>query len=313
MVIGLRARGYGRKKRSPLLPMRKFATLAAAALLILAYSPSPQARSPSPLHTLWSIKGKTNTVYLLGSVHFLRPSEQLPAAVDAAYQDAEQLVMEIDMDDLDPLAAQQTTMELGMLPEDQTLESELGAATYAKVARQAQDIGVDPQIINHFRPWLAAMTLVQLQLLRQGLDPESGVEKRLTARATADGKKITGFETLQEQLGMLANLSRDQQREFLLYSVEDAEHAAREIDELIAAWREGDVKALAQLLSREFNQFPDLYRPLTVDRNRRWAPHIEALLNERDDYLVVVGALHLVGRNSVIELLEKDGYTVTQQ
>jgi uncharacterized protein YbaP (TraB family) len=295
--------------------MQKITALTICALLALAHGAPALAASPadSAHHTLWSVKGKTNTVYLLGSVHFLRPSEQLPAAVDAAYKDAEKLVMEIDMDDLDPLAAQETTMELGMLPEDQTLESELGAAAYAKVARQAQDMGIDPQIINHFRPWLAAMTLVQLQLLKQGLDPESGVEKRLTALAVSDGKKITGLETLQEQLGMLANLSREQQREFLLYSVADAQNAGREIDEMIAAWRVGDIKALAQILSREFNQFPDLYRPLTVDRNRRWAPHIEALLNEHDDYLVVVGALHLVGKNSVIDLLEKDGYTVTQQ
>ena len=294
--------------------MHKINPLAACALLALAYSTSPLAAgSPEGHHTLWTVKGKTNTVYLLGSVHFLRPSEQLPAAVDAAYKDAEQLVMEIDMDDLDPLAAQQTTMELGMLPEDDSLESEVGASTYAKVVRQAQDIGLDPQILNRFRPWLAAMTLVQLQLLKQGLDPESGVEQRLTARATSDGKKITGLETLEEQLGMLANLPSDQQRQFLLYSIEDADNAAREIDKMLAAWRIGDVAALAQLLSREFNQFPALYRPLTVDRNRRWAPHIEALLNEHDDYLVVVGALHLVGKDSVIDLLQKDGYTVTQQ
>ena len=294
--------------------MHKINSLAACALLALAYSTSPLAAgSAAGHHTLWTVKGKTNTVYLLGSVHFLRPSEQLPAAVDAAYKDAEQLVMEIDMDDLDPLAAQQTTMELGMLPEDDSLESEIGASTYAKVVRQAQDIGLDPQILNRFRPWLAAMTLVQLQLLKQGLDPESGVEQRLTARATSDGKKITGLETLQEQLGMLANLPSDQQRQFLLYSIEDADNAAREIDKMLAAWRIGDVAALAQLLSHEFNQFPALYRPLTVDRNRRWAPHIEALLNEHDDYLVVVGALHLVGKDSVIDLLQKDGYTVTQQ
>ncbi|HEY4369908.1 MAG TPA: TraB/GumN family protein [Steroidobacteraceae bacterium] len=301
--------------------MRKFATLAACAALFLVTAPwpiahsQPQSRQPAAEthHTLWSVKGRTNTVYLLGSVHFLRPTEQLPAAVDAAYKDAEKLVMEIDMDDLDPLAAQQTTMELGMLPADRTLEAELGADAYAKVAKQAHELGLEPQILNRLRPWLAAMTLVQLQLVKQGLDPESGVEQQLTARAVADRKPITGFETLQEQLGMLANLSRDQQREFLLYSVEDAEQAARDIDELIAAWRQGDTKALGQLLSREFERYPALYRPLTVDRNRRWVPQIEALLNEKDDYLVVVGALHLVGKNSVIELLEKDNYKVTQQ
>lgn len=266
-----------------------------------------------PNHTLWSIKGKSNTVYLLGSVHFLSPQEKLPAAMDDAYKDAERLVMEIDMDDLDPAAMQQTTMELGLLPEGKTLESELGKPTYEKIATFAKEIGVDPALLNRFRPWLAAITLVQLQLMKMGLDPNSGVEQRLTARAQADGKEISGLETLPEQLGMLANLSARQQREFLEYSVEDAERAAKEIDSLIAAWRVGDTQSLAKLLQEGFDKYPEIYRPLTVDRNRKWIPEIEGLLREREDYLVIVGALHLVGKDSVVELLQGKGYRVLQQ
>ncbi len=263
-------------------------------------------------HALWSLKGKSNTVYLLGSVHFLKPSDQLPEAVDAAYRDAEQLVMEIDMDDLDPLVVQQTTMELGLLPEGKTLESELGPGAYAEVAKQARAIGVDPALLNRFRPWLAAMTLVQFQLMKQGLNPESGVEQRLTARATADGKEITGFETIEQQLGLLAGLPADQQREFLMYSVEDAENAAQEIDELLTAWRTGNTDALARLLAEGFEKYPDLYRPLTVDRNRQWITRIEDLLDDSDDYLIIVGALHLVGKESVIDLLENKGHKIRQ-
>jgi uncharacterized protein YbaP (TraB family) len=114
-------------------------------------------------------------------------------------------------------------------------------------------------------------------------------------------------------LGMLANLSAKQQREFLEYSVEDAERAAQEIDALIAAWRVGDTKSLAKLLQEGFDKYPEIYRPLTVDRNRKWIPEIENLLRERDDYLVIVGALHLVGKDSVVELLQGKGYRVTQQ
>jgi uncharacterized protein len=286
----------------------------AAALLglLLTCPQCPAAQSAPAHHALWSLKGKTNTVYLLGSVHFLAESEQLPSVVDDAYRDAEALLMEIDMDDLDPLEAQQTTLELGVLPPDQSLEQLLGAAAYAKVAAQAQDIGIEPELLNHFRPWLAAMTLVQLHLMKMGLDPNSGVERRLTARASADGKPIQGLETMRQQLGMLAQLPDKQQREFLLYSVEDTERATREIDELLTAWRQGDTVALAKLLQEGFDEYPDLYRPLTIDRNRRWIPSIEALLDERDDYLIVVGTLHLVGKQSVIELLEQRGHRVTQ-
>lgn len=263
-------------------------------------------------HTLWSLHGKSNTVYLLGSVHFLKPSERLPAAVDQAYQDAEKLVMELDMDDLDPLAMQQITMELGLLPQDRTLESELGAAAYSRVSAQARQFGIDPALLSRFRPWLAAMTLVQLQLMKQGLDPNAGVEQQLTARASADGKEIIGLETLQQQLGMLASLPSERQREFVMYSVEDTERASQEIDQLISAWRTGDTRTLARLLAEGFEKYPDLYRPLTVERNRKWIASIEDLLDDSDDYLVVVGTLHLVGKDSVIDLLERKGYKVTQ-
>jgi uncharacterized protein len=286
-----------------------------AFLLVLIFSLQPSAfglRAAEPAAVLWSLQGKTNTVFLLGSVHFLRPSEELPKAINAAYAEAEQLLMEIDMDDLDPLHAQQVTLELGMLPEGQTLESQLGAATYAKVSEHAKAVGIDPILINRFRPWLAALTLVQLQLMKMGLDANSGIEQRFVARAAQDKKEIRGLETLREQLAMMANLPAKQQREFLLYSVEDTERATREIDELIAAWRTGDTDQLSALMAEGFEQYPDLYRPLTVDRNRKWIAPIEDLLDDRDDYLVIVGALHLVGKDSVIELLEKGGHKVVR-
>jgi uncharacterized protein YbaP (TraB family) len=305
--------------RIPIARIRKCRShLAAGLAALLVSSPATLAANTASAvaeaqHTLWSIKGKTNTVYLLGSVHFLSPAERLPDVMDDAYRDAERLVMEIDMDDLDPLATQQTVIELGLLPEGATLESEIGADAYKKVAAYANELGMDAATLNRFRPWLAAMTLVQLQLRQLGLDPNSGVEQKLTARASADGKEIQGLETMRQQLSMLANLSAKQQREFLLYSVEDTERAAKEIDDLITAWRSGDIKSLAALLQEGFDRYPDIYGPLTVDRNRKWIQNIEQLLKEHDDYLIVVGALHLVGKGSVVELLQAKGYSVRQQ
>jgi uncharacterized protein YbaP (TraB family) len=263
-------------------------------------------------HILWSLQGKANKVYLLGSVHLLKESEQLPAAVDAAYTDAEKLVMEIDMDDLDPAQMQQDVMDLAALPEGQTLQQQLGPQVYERFATQSRALGFEPTMLDNFRPWFAAITLVQMQLMKMGFDPESGVERRLTARAAADRKSIQGLETPREQLEIMARLPEKQQREFLLYSVEDAERMASEVDKLISAWRRGAPAEMAKLLQEGFDEYPDLYRPLTVDRNRKWIAQIEQLLDGRDDYLVVVGALHLVGTDSVIDLLERKGYQVKQ-
>jgi uncharacterized protein YbaP (TraB family) len=287
---------------------------ALASILTLAIAgPASAAPAAADHHSLWSVQGRNNTVYLLGSVHFLSESEQLPAVMDEAYRNAKALVMEIDLDDLDPVEMQQATLELGVLPPDSSLEQQLGPQTYAKVAAKAREVGVDPALLARFRPWLAAITLVQLHMTRMGLDPDSGVERRFAAQAVRDGKPIRGLETLREQLGMLAALSDEQQREFLLYSVEDTERMAQEIDQLLRAWRSGDTQSLAKLLAEGFDQYPDLYRPLTVDRNRKWMTTLEQLLHERQDYLVIVGTLHLVGKDSVIDLLERAGYRVVQR
>ena len=278
---------------------------------IAAWSPAFAADS-SPHHILWSLQGKTNTVYLLGSIHMLKPSETLPAAIDAAYADAESLLMEIDMDDLDPEQMQQDVMELAMQPEDQSLQQQLGPEAYKRFAANVQPLGVDTALFDRFKPWFAAITLVQVQMMKLGFDAASGVEQRLTQRASADSKPIRGLETAREQLEIMAGLPDKQQREFLLYSVEDAQRMSSELDQLLNAWRRGDAQGMAKLLQEGFDEYPDLYRPLTVERNRKWVPQIEQLLDDKDDYLVVVGALHLVGTDSVIDLLERKGYKIKQ-
>jgi uncharacterized protein YbaP (TraB family) len=286
--------------------------LSACACGVLLLCSAASMAADAQRHILWSLQGKTNKVYLLGSFHLLKASETLPAALDAAYVDAEKLVMEIDMDDLDPALMQQVVMELGMLPPDQSLQKQLGAEAYQQFTATARKLGIDPAMLERFQPWFAAITLVQAELIKLGFDPNSGVEQRFTRRAVEDRKPIQGLETVREQLEIMARMPEKQQREFLLYSINDAERMASEVDELLAAWRRGDTAAMAKLLAEGFKEYPDLYRPLTVERNRKWIPQIEQLLDDKEDYLVVVGALHLVGTDSVIDLLERKGHEPKQ-
>jgi uncharacterized protein YbaP (TraB family) len=96
-------------------------------------------------------------------------------------------------------------------------------------------------------------------------------------------------------------------------TLDETESIDTELERMLVAWRAGDTAALAELLTDAYEEFPELYGPLTEERNRAWVEEIGALLDDRDDYLVVVGALHLVGRNSVVDLLRSRGYTVTRQ
>jgi uncharacterized protein YbaP (TraB family) len=290
--------------------IRKMLACAAAAVVLAA---PVNARDQ---HVLWTVAGRHNTVYLLGSIHLLRASDGgLPAAANDAYADAEQLVMEIDMDDpgAQPVALAGAMQQTAMLPPGQTLRSVLGA-DYPRIAAQTAESGIDLDTLDGFAPWFVALTVMTLELMQRGFDPSLGVEQTLANRAVSDRKPITGLETPQQQFAVLSGLPLAEQKRFLIMTLDEADRMDDELDDLLTAWRTGDTDALETLLAGEFERFPELYKPLTEDRNRAGLGRIEALLDgDRDDYLVVVGALHLVGRNSVVELLEARGYDVQQQ
>src|SRR5690349_1516993 len=88
-----------------------------------------QAGSP-----VWAIHGDRNTVYLAGSVHLLKAADaKLPAAFDRAYAGSQSLIMELDLDDLDPSQAAGWMMEHGMLEDGGTLKEAIGAQRYQRV------------------------------------------------------------------------------------------------------------------------------------------------------------------------------------
>ena len=283
--------------------------------VLLAALAGAQPAHAAERNILWSVRGEQNTVYLLGSIHVLRPTDLgLTGAAEAAYDDAEQLVMEIDLDDPEVAGAAAIAMQMqraAQLPPGQSLRKVLGD-DYGWIAERASGAGLDLAPFDGYAPWFVATLLLQLELAKRGFMPELGIETQLAGRAVTDGKPIAGLETPAEQFGVLAGLSLPEQKRFLLMTLEESSQADAQLEQLLTAWRTGDTAVLAELLSEEFDDFPELYRPLTEDRNRAWVEQLEDLLDDRDDYLVVVGALHLVGRNSVVDLLRQRGHAVTQ-
>jgi uncharacterized protein len=263
---------------------------------------------------LWRVDGRHNSIYLLASVHVLRsPDDALSQSVLRAYKETKAIYMEVDLDDLDPAAAGQFTMERGLLPEQQTLRDVLGPDRYGVAHQQALGLGLDLDQFAQLEPWVVAITIAQAQFAKLGFDPAAGVEQQLMQRAQQDGKEIRGLETLVDQLSALDSLPMKLQSEFLLVSLDEASDMAEEADQLIGDWTRGDTTALAKTLIHDFDKFPELYRSLIVDRNRKWAEEIGVLLDDNENYLVVVGALHLVGEDSVIELLRAHGHPAQRQ
>ena len=281
---------------------RGFASL----LLLAGASDAALARGES---SVWTVKGQNNTVYLAGSVHAL-PKEHaaFPEQLQRAYEAAQVIVLEVDLDDLDPLEAVQYITTHGTLPEGQTLEDVVGEKDYARVVTLATELGVPEAAISRLEPWAAAQVLTQFALARTGFDQALGIDMQITERAKKDGKPVDGLETVIDQLSVFDDRSYSEQTRFLMDSTDDAAELDADLGKLVEAWRHGDLRALEMEFMKERAKSPALYDALLGDRNRKWMPKIEALLAEDRDYLVVVGTLHYVGNDGLLELLKKSGH-----
>ena len=286
---------------------RRGRTLGLAGLVLFALACGiAQARGES---SVWSVKGSRNTVYLAGSVHALPKGQaHLPPQLEQAYVAAKVVIMEIDLDDLNPLEAMQFVNSRGTLPQDESLADLVGAADYARVNEIAQSLDVPEIVIARLEPWAAAMVLTQFALQRSGFDPQLGIDMQIVERARADGKPVEGLETVVDQLSIFDGRSIEEQTRFLIESVDDMSTLDGDLARLVSAWRAGDMRGLEKEFKKERAQAPGLYDELLGARNRKWLPQIVALLDDDRDYLVVVGTLHFVGQDGLLALLKRAGH-----
>ncbi len=285
--------------------VRRFAlALIAPALVVLgAMGTSPALAEPA----LWAIKDKDSTIYLFGTVHVLKPTTQWRSPrIAKAFQDADDVVMEIEQPE-DQASTRALMLKYG-IDQAAPLSTKLKPGSYAKLQAAAQGMGFPPQALEPMRPWLAALTVSLTPLLRAGYDPESGVEKLLTAQAKAAGKPISAFETMEQQVRFFADMTPAQETQLLESTLDEIDDGPAKIDALVAAWAAGDQAELKrQMVDEMRSDYPDVYKLLLVDRNQDWANQLKAKLAGSGVSFVAVGAGHLTGPDSLQVQLAKLG------
>ena len=263
--------------------------------------------------SLWKIRSKSNVVYLLGSIHYLKPQNYpLAEEMEAAYKDAKKIIFEINLESAEGGRAQQLMALKGIYTDGTTLKDHVAPATYALAEKQLKELGLDIQIFNQFKPWFTALTVLALKLQSMGFDPGKGIDQYFFRKAKKEKKEVDGFETLEYQFGLFDGMPERVQESLLLQALSGGDLTETAVDAVVKAWAAGDLQALETLLLQGLKEFPELYQRLIVERNRAWLPKIESFLSQNENYLVVVGAGHLTGKDGLIEMLKAKGYTVEQ-
>ena len=294
---------------------RTLLTLAALLLVLTSVSGlAQQSKDAGKKHFLWKVTSPTKTLYLLGSMHFLKPTDYpLDSAYEQAYAVSRQLFLEVNLNTVDEQKLRQLTFEKASYSSGQSLSTSLSKKAYDQVKPKLTELGIDSQQAEGLRPWVLAMTIAVGELQKLGYDPNQGVDRYFNGKAIKEGKTIDGFETAEYQLNLLADMPDNVQEQMLLQTLRDLQETESHFSEICTAWKKGDADALEAYLLKSFKEYPTVYQSLLVKRNKNWIPKIERLLDQKESALVVVGAAHLVGKEGIISLLKEKGYQVEQQ
>lgn len=290
----------------------RFVALFAALVSVVVLAATTRAAGQS---FIWKVNGpKGGTVYVAGSLHLLtREYYPLAPAFDQAFTQADLLVEELDLGDMQKPEAQMQMLTRGMMPAGQTLDAVLSPATLAQVREKVTELGLPLAPLQLFKPWSLALTLQGLEWQKAGLDPELGLDKHFYDRAKQAGKSVQGLETLDFQLAQFDGMSMPEQDRLLASTLKEMATTKESVESLAQAWKAGDAAAIERLTLADMKAEPVVYQRLLVDRNRTWLPKIEALFSRPAPALVIVGAAHLVGSDGLLSQLRAKGYTVVQQ
>jgi uncharacterized protein YbaP (TraB family) len=263
--------------------------------------------------SVWEVEKDGRQLYIGGTIHVLSADDYpLPQQFDLAYDNSDSVVLETDIGRLRSSEFQQMALGEMIYTDGTNLRNLLKDETYEDLEAYCATRGIPAASLMVFKPGMISMTLTLLELQRLGL-MGAGVDSHFNGRAKRDGKEVGQLETVEQQLSFLAAMGEGREDELIHYTLRDIGKLPDLLESIKIAWRSGDLEALDEMTLMPLKQeFPELYRILLVNRNNAWMPLIESMFDSDSVELVLVGALHLVGEQGLLEQLIDRGYSVSR-
>ncbi len=259
---------------------------------------------------VWEISKGGNKLYLGGTIHALRATDfPLPKAYDQAFEKADALVFETDMDALKNPEVVQKMMTQGVYADGSTLETKLKPETYTEFKKVCETMNIPVGMVHTFKPFMAVTMMSMQKLMQLGFQP-GGIDQLYFDKATTAQKKKLYFETPEEQITALLTSGEGNEDDLILKSCDDLKNIETIINKMVDALKTGNADHLTKEVDRTKNEYPSVYKTLLKDRNAKWLAKIPSYVNTKEIELILVGALHLYGNDGLLEQLKKQGYQV---
>lgn len=256
-------------------------------------------------HFLWQVESESPS-YLYGTVHSSDQSvRDLPSEVVDALKSSRSFHPELAFspENLGALTA------AIFAPTEKDSAAELPSPLWKRVSAAAEKTGIPASLIRR-------IPLQMLPLLFSA-PPEGNFNQIVDVQVYELAKKhdltIAQLETVDEQIDLFRNLSRDDAIRFLEDALDEFENNFPSQRSLLEAYSRGDLESLMAAFAEEMEEIdlPDLARELVENRNHRMVERLIPFL-ESGGAFAAVGVAHFPGEEGIVELLRKKGWTVTR-
>ena len=279
---------------------------------VLALVPS-KARGDllsQPNPAIWQITSENSTAYLLGSISIGNDDfYPLCPKIETLFAETTKLVVEVDLTTVNPEEVNLSILEQALYPGEDTIDQHLSGEEFALLEETLARFGIPVNNLIKFRPWFLKIMVETLNYQIVGYFPEQGVDLYFLKKA--GDKEIVGLETAAFQATLWAQFSANTEKTaFVDTLTSDLESKARN---LVAAWWSGDLKNLEKMIFQDLQKDPiyrEIYEKVYFERNRKMAEQISELLATSDTYFILIHAGHLVGDQSIISILQQQGFNV---
>lgn len=264
--------------------------------------------SHSGKHFLWRVSNAPASFHLIGSMHALRATDYpLGPEIDQAIRESKRFLYEHDIKHPDPDISDRKMRDVATFASGMTFQQKVKPETFTRVQKLLKDMRTSE--FNDVRPWAIAYFMLEgpgMKSFNARLSVERYVDRKAGGRA-----EIGGLETFNDFRRSMSGMTDADSESFLLEMISYSERLPGLFVETIDAWKSGNAQRMYQLYAPRGDQPAGYWRWIET-RNAAWIPRIEEAIKSGKPTMVIVGALHFCGPNSIVALLQKRGYKIEQ-
>ncbi|MCF7793788.1 MAG: TraB/GumN family protein [Candidatus Cloacimonetes bacterium] len=297
--------------------MKKILVAGVLIVILVAFAVNLQAKN-----FMWEVQGGKNKAYLLGSNHTM-PKDVYPLdeQIEKAFEESDKLVVEVDATSIDQQEVNNYIVMHAIYRDSMNLKTVLPDDVYKTVNEEIMELGFQDDQVKVYKPWFVSINLSLGALQKIDVEKDQGIDLHFLNKAKEREMPVLELETAISQFKALSSMDEDVQKDVLINSLAELDDIPKFFDKLLIAWKDGDADKMNELsrlkileAEEELPGIRDYYNELFLKRDKKIVEKIADYLEseEENTYFIIVGAVHLVGEDGLLQMLQDKDYKIVQ-